>query len=462
MAILGAFQAEVLAHGEVLPEHQYHDNRPQDLPPRTVIKYVEVPIGEEFQVLVRALSEDHAMASEDLEVQLDIDNDLSFIYLWNKPRLANPIHFLGEEGPGEHGTTVLRPLLLESIDFVHKAQDASSGTLSLEGWKDLGTIKVSIYKITKVRRIKYQPHSQEARGIRTEDTSLKPLGITQSVILGPSRFHSSEAPAPDYGSERLSGEDSVMVTFIFKYRTKEVLDLILNPTQNIRDENYDEMSTPELQAAMSSPALQSNPRSEPSRRSVTRAARRSTSLLAIERREPPEPVSRDTSATPQPPEPISIDPSASPYPPEPLSRESSTTRAPPEPIIKEEPSSTDPPESVSGASSTLRAVPRRTSIHVNTLFGKRQPYRTGALSKGPSPQTPPEPVKRKRGSTSKGKGKGKELEDDDEEEEDEGEEGEEEEEGEERSDDEEDEGEGGKMNPPRKMRKKGSGEEVES
>ncbi|KAL8853189.1 MAG: hypothetical protein Q9221_001923 [Calogaya cf. arnoldii] len=358
MAVLDPFKAEVLVHGKALRER--YPNHSQPPPPRTITKYVEVPTDAEFSVLVESTNPSRP---KDLGISLNIDGRLAFSTFWSD----KSAHFRGEFSLAEDRTTTLQPLLFKSIDFVNAAKDVISGSLSDEGWQDLGTMKITIHKITEIKKSDYQPRKLAADPITIKNSNLKkPESITQSVILGQARFHSS-AEKSRYEWKRIAGEDAAMATFIFKYRTKEVLDLILNPSENIIKNEVEKMSLPEMQAHSSSSSVALKLILQPSMRTWNAIFADLQPFRTVAPVPKAEPVSRDQSL-------------------EPATRDRSLSTGLPEPVPKnaknKSTSDTSPTES------TSTQVSHTTSTPKNSHGIPHRPARPNTRSQTPSQSHP--------------------------------------------------------------------------
>ncbi|KAL8861230.1 MAG: hypothetical protein Q9178_002446 [Gyalolechia marmorata] len=334
MAILGALQAEIQVDGKALPEFD-DDDLQQRASRRFVSKLVEVPLGAEFSVRVCVLGERYK-PSEDLAVRLRIDGQLGFENLWRRERRDRDVNIEGLLNRTEEGITTLQPLQFSSIDFVEAAQNVSSGSMSFEQWHDLGTMTVTIDKVTNIRRVDCCPQMATPDPITTENHMLKARGITQRVTLGQARCYGSKN-FRDYVYDFVTGEHTV-ATFEFKYRTKEVLALILNPSKNLADKSIEKLSREELQVFSSD--LQVRPGSPSFNSTMDRIISQSTGLsdtygeMGIDDKAHPESVSGGSSTLRNPPEPVAKQSSTSNEPPEPISRQPSPSSDAPEPISK--------------------------------------------------------------------------------------------------------------------------------
>ena len=200
MAKLGAFRAGIIVDGEALQEFSHHDDARENPLPRTVTRYVKVPTGAEFSVRVSFL-DGRPTPSEDLAIRLQIDGDKTLHLLMSNTKDAQTIHFEGRLVHGATGGTDIQPLLFNSIDFgerflscpssfspandglVEAAQKASSGNLSIQPWQDIGTMKVTVYKVTNIRESARRQPKLEVGPVITRSSRLRASGITQSVML---------------------------------------------------------------------------------------------------------------------------------------------------------------------------------------------------------------------------------------------------------------------------------------
>lgn len=207
MAILGVFEAEIIVDGEALQEFSDHDDPRENPLPRTVRKYVKVPTKAEFSVRVSLLDWRRA-PPEDLMIGLQIDGGMSLQSLMRPMKDAHVLHLDGRKVHGENNGTDIQPLLFNSIDFgewgwscpfrcssandglVEATQEASSGSLSIQKWQDIGTMKVTVYKVTNVRESTHRQLKLEPGPVVTGNSRLQTSGITQcvmSVIMLPER-----------------------------------------------------------------------------------------------------------------------------------------------------------------------------------------------------------------------------------------------------------------------------------
>ncbi|KAL8905647.1 MAG: hypothetical protein Q9171_006596 [Xanthocarpia ochracea] len=289
MAILGALQAEIQVDGQALPEFDDDDLQQRALR-RFVSKLVEVPLGAEFSVRVCVLGEKYR-PSEDLAMRLRIDGQVEFVKLWGGEVWGDDVTIEGLLNRTEEGITTLQPLQFSSIDFVEAAQNVSSGGVSFEQLHELGTMTITIHKVTNISRVDYCPQIATVDPITTENHKLKARGITQSVTLGQARSYGSQV-FRDY--DFVTGEHPVS-TFKFKYRTKEALHLILNLSKNLADKSIEKLSREELQVFSS--GLQDRPGSPSLNSTMDRISSRSTGLsdtygeMAIGDKGPTKPVS---------------------------------------------------------------------------------------------------------------------------------------------------------------------------
>ncbi|KAL8916928.1 MAG: hypothetical protein Q9172_006050 [Xanthocarpia lactea] len=338
MAILGAFQAEIQVDGKALPEFDDDDSQ-QRASRRFVSKLVEVPLGAEFSVRVCALGEKY-MPSEDLAMRLRIDGQLEFGELWEREDQDHDINIHGLLNRSKEGITTLQPLQFSSINFVEAAQNVSSGSMSVEQWHDLGTMTVTIHKVTNISRVDYYPQMATADPITIENHKLKAHGITQSVTSVLPLPYDSMADLISVDSDMHDLTRSLMIT---------IMTSLLGNTQ--------------LPLSNSNTVPKDRPGSASFNSTMDRIISQSTGLsdtyaeMAIGDEGSPKLVSAGSSTPTNLPEPIPKQPSTSNEPPEPISRQPSPSTDAPEPISE---NSNDSSSSSDDGATIKKATNQRT------------------------------------------------------------------------------------------------------
>ncbi|KAL8758805.1 MAG: hypothetical protein Q9199_001216 [Rusavskia elegans] len=193
MAILDLLDVELRAGKKTLPEYDGIDQQ-ENPPPRMTTKYVRVPASRIFQIRA-SVSENYQFNFEGLEFQILIDG-----------RIYETLLTLKEQHPGG---------------------SADLAGVEVQGSDGVANITVRVYGITNCKETDsdgaYEDYDVDP--IKAHKDEL-PNGVTQSVVLGrPRNFYSN-----DY-----INEDTPIATFELKYRTKEALNLILHPPDNLEN-----------------------------------------------------------------------------------------------------------------------------------------------------------------------------------------------------------------------------------
>ncbi|KAL8853190.1 MAG: hypothetical protein Q9221_001924 [Calogaya cf. arnoldii] len=354
MVVLNNLKAEIRVDGIALPEYDDHKRLPH--PPNEVSKYVEAPTGKKFGIHV-IIPKHYGTTSDRLGLDFSIDGHLDHGTSFEKEADEEHEIIFDELYVGHgRGSMKIRRFLFREIDFGEIPRSSlSTDSMTDEVFRNLGTIKITVYRLNNIEdydSTEYVDYTDDYdAGPRRLKHRLGSPGITQSVVEG-------------------------IVEKMFRL---------------------------ELQAYYSEYRSDPHTNSSPNDPTMKRIQSRHTSLspgvssMKISRKEPPEPVSKDSSPSRDHSQPVSRHSSPSVGP--------SISRPKREPLYKPFPnlrSTGSPSPSSSKQPSNLRSpaspnppepVPRR---HQQRRF---EPYNTRSQRSSPSVEAP-EPVP-KRSTTSK-------------------------------------------------------------